>query len=361
MSGRRALMMAMAQKEPYFTIDLNITSDNLQFGVLPYWHTGGYCNIVDWGDGSYQAAINSGTALTHTYAEAGTYKVKVRGDMHRFRVGSTNPAAVTDCNGNWEALGNITDGCQMFQSCGFTGTSFTQLPAGLTNGDMMFQSCGPCSIKHGLPVNLASMSTMFNGSGISLEFIVDKLPNSLTSLYRAFRLMKSGQFDFDSITENAPANGWSLLTDLEGCFCGEHTYDYENSTGSLAQFMHKLPNVAGTGGFIFYGFRSSNCAVTLFGEDDYFEITLTTTAASQVWGFTATSDAGRWYFVDWGDNSETHTQQMTKNSYSFTSGSKVSHTFATPGTYHIKLATAPCTIVFDPYDSDNGNYAALGQ
>lgn len=291
-----------------FTIDLNITSDNLTFGVTPYWNAGGWCNIVDWGDGSYQAATNSGTALTHTYAEAGTYKVKVRGNMYRLWVRGTNPAAVIDCNGNWEALGNITTLQGMFNSCA------------------------------------------------SAIFTLNNLPSSLSSSYAliyAFSDCRSAIVNIDAIALNAPYGGWTGLISLDGAFghCG-----FANSpgtcTGAIAGFLRKFPNVNNVNN----AFHSTN--TTTFGDNDYFEIVLTTTEANQSWGFTATSSAGRWYCFDWGDGTAV---TANKNLDVFTSGTKVEHTFTTPGTYHIKLATAPCTIVFDPYDSDNGNYAALGQ
>jgi|GEM_PF-5874118 len=314
------LMAAGKQPDPDFTIDLNITSSNLTFGVTPYWNTGGYCNIVDWGDGSYQAATTSGAALTHTYAAAGTYRVKVQGDMYRFRVGSTNPAAVVDCNGNWSALGTLMRGNQMFNDCTNASLTFTDLPPTLTEIAVMFANCTTATLPlRTLPIGLTGgMQNTFNNcqsmAAMDIGVFADTLP------------------EYTGIT--------SLSQVFQNC---------ANLYGSGATFLRKFPAVAEA----LYPFTGTS--ITAFGEDDYFEITLTTTSANQVWGFTPTSSSGRWYYVQWGSTAP------NRNPLFFTSGTKVSHTFATPGTYHIKLATAPCTIVFDPYDSDNGNWAALGQ
>ena len=150
MSANFFMMMAAGAKKvvPDFTIDLVITDSNLTFGVQPSWNAGGWCNIADWGDGQSQAATTSGTQITHTYAAAGSYRVKVRGDMYRFRVGSTNPGAVIDCNGTWDALGNITDGSQMFYDLTNALCVFTSLPAGLTTGTAMFN--GASQMRHSI-------------------------------------------------------------------------------------------------------------------------------------------------------------------------------------------------------------------
>ena len=106
---------AAAKAEP-FLLTVAVTADNLQYGVTPYWNTGGGCEI-EWGDGDAVTAATSGTTIRHAYAAAGTYRVAVTGDMYRFLCNAANPGAVTFCNGNWAALGNITNGNSMFYNC----------------------------------------------------------------------------------------------------------------------------------------------------------------------------------------------------------------------------------------------------
>lgn len=342
--ARMLLPAAMRKKDEDFTIDLAITDSNLTFGVTPYWNAGGWCNILDWGDGQSQAATTSGTALTHTYAEAGSYRVKVRGDMYRFRVGSTNPAAVIDCNGNWDALGNITNGGGMFNGCTNAVFAFKSLPSALTVGTTMFDSCENAilSLTH-LPTGLTYCNNMFCHC-YAATINLTELPGGLSGGSQMFNTCYGLTVSLDTLVQNNPSN-WDGLINLFYFMWGAKV------TGSIASFMRKCPNVVTPNN----AFTVTN--TTTFGDNDYFEITLTTTETNQSWGFTATSSAGRWYCFDWGDGTAI---TANKNLDVFTSGTKVSHTFATPGTYHIKLATAPCSIVFDPYDSDNGNWAALG-
>lgn len=69
---------------PYFTLVIKpgILGDSLTYGFTPYWNTGGYCKVVDWGDGAPQDATASGTRLTHTYTVAGTYTIRIKADCY---------------------------------------------------------------------------------------------------------------------------------------------------------------------------------------------------------------------------------------------------------------------------------------
>lgn len=406
-----------------FTLDLNITSENLRYGFQPYWNVGGWCHVLDWGDNSSTVVTSSGATTNHTYAAPGSYKVKIRANLYRAIFRTTNPGALIDCNGNWEALGDITNGQDMFNGCTNALLTFTSLPKGLTNGSYMFSNCGAAILPLlSLPDTLSSAVSMFGGCTNALLPLI-KLPDILTSGYGMFGscasallplrqlpqcltngyIMFSGCMAAELPLESLPdslitatqmfnrcTNALIRLTSLpigittaqdmfNGCVKAtidlnavvDHTpgefSDWVNMgwmfsgagsantpgtvTGYIASFMRKFPNVNySTATF-------ANTATTTFGIDDYFEIVLKTTTSNQVWGFTAISDKGRWYCYDWGDGAAPDT---SKNLATFTSGTKVTHTFSTPRTYRIKLATAPCNIVFDAYDSDNGNYWALG-
>lgn len=74
---------------PYFELVVKpgILGDSLTYGFAPYWKTGGYCKVVDWGDGSGEDATASGTTLTHTYAAAGTYTISIKADCYRVYFG----------------------------------------------------------------------------------------------------------------------------------------------------------------------------------------------------------------------------------------------------------------------------------
>ncbi len=76
-----------------------------------------------------------------------------------------------------------------------------------------------------------------------------------------------------------------------------------------------------------------------------------------MWGFTPFSPRTGyiWYCADYGDG--VYGPNMLTTVFR---GTRVQHTFATPGTYHIKLAMNATSVSFDAYTSDNGNQAALG-
>ena len=121
---------------PYFELVVKpgILGDSLTYGFIPYWNTGGYCKVVDWGDGASQDATASGTRLTHTYAAAGTYTIRIKADCYRCMFGyhGTYAPLIYNANGNWDALGNITNGADMFEGCTNALFNFSELPKGLT-------------------------------------------------------------------------------------------------------------------------------------------------------------------------------------------------------------------------------------
>ena len=251
-------MVALSDKKPYkqkvFAIDLAITADNLTFGVTPYWNSGGYCNIVDWGDGATQAAATSGTALNHTYAAAGTYHVKVRGDMYRFRVGSTNPGAVTFCNGNWSALGNITDGGSMFINCANMDITVGQLPAGLISAQSMFNGCIAATLPlTSLPAGLTSCGNMFQQCEAA-TMMIPALPAGITNANYMFYRCRKMTADLDTWCANNPG-GWSSLTTVNNFARIAGNLNTPGTfTGSVSAFEALCPSVSDwTTGQPFYG------------------------------------------------------------------------------------------------------------
>lgn len=74
---------------PYFTLVVKpgILGSSLTYGFTPYWNTGGYCKVVDWGDGNGEDATAGGTRIIHTYAAAGTYTIRIKADCYRCMFG----------------------------------------------------------------------------------------------------------------------------------------------------------------------------------------------------------------------------------------------------------------------------------
>lgn len=95
-----------------------ILGTSLTYGFTPYFEDGGYCKVVDWGDGTSEEAT-ANTTLTHIYAAAGTYIVRIKANCRGIRFGPQTSYAkiIYDTNANWSALGNFTWAAAMFAGC----------------------------------------------------------------------------------------------------------------------------------------------------------------------------------------------------------------------------------------------------
>lgn len=256
-----------------------ILGDSLTYGFAPYWNTGGYCKVVDWGDGSGEDATASGTVLTHTYAAAGTYTISIKADCYRCMFGnnSTYAALVYDANGNWDALGNITICNNMFQNCGNAVFNFSELPKGMTSADHMFNGCTnatlaltslPDELTNGqsmfagcskatlpltsLPAGLTNGYAMFQGC-TNATLSLTSLPAGLTGLVSAFSNVLLAEINLDDLTANAPEGGWTEVTSIENMFRNAGSGNSPGTvTGSRSAFLAKLPNVTNASN-AFYG------------------------------------------------------------------------------------------------------------
>ena len=222
--------MGSTNRGPYFELVVKpgILGNSLTYGFTPYWNAGGYCKVVDWGDGSNEDAVTSGALITHTYAAAGTYTILIKADCYRFQFGVVpNHELVYDSNGNWDALGNITTGDGMFPNCinavfnfselpkGMTISSYmffnckkatlplTSLPPGLTNAAGMFFYCPKAQLDlQELPASLSgSISTMFYHC-IKAKLNFTTLPNGITSAHSTFRDCYEAELPITSLPES---------------------------------------------------------------------------------------------------------------------------------------------------------------
>lgn len=130
-------LLGASGNSPYFEVVLKPGVHS--YGFTPYWKTGGYCKVVDWGDGTSEDATASGTMLTHQYAVDTAHTIRIKANCYRVTFGlPTYADDLYDVNGNWDALGDITDGESMFHRCGDAILSFSTLPKNLVNGLYMF-------------------------------------------------------------------------------------------------------------------------------------------------------------------------------------------------------------------------------
>lgn len=181
-----------------------ILGDSLTYGFTPHWNAGGYCKVVDWGDGVAEDAVKSGTTLTHTYAASGTYTIRIKADCYRCMFGDnrTYTPLVYDANGNWDALGNITNGDCMFSNCFNAKLSFTTLPACLQKAPNMFAYCSAASLPlTSLPSGLLDARNMFYRCE-KATLPLTSLPPGLTSAEGMFSYCPEAQLDLQELPES---------------------------------------------------------------------------------------------------------------------------------------------------------------
>src|SRR5574344_824138 len=68
-------------------VSINVTSTALTYAIDPFYNNGGFCLVLNWGDGSGDKSTTSGTLMTHTYASAGSYDIKIRANCYRLLFG----------------------------------------------------------------------------------------------------------------------------------------------------------------------------------------------------------------------------------------------------------------------------------
>lgn len=203
MSGFRRGLMANAAIEDYFKLVVQVTAEQAQpllydFSVAFAHGITGFIDI-DWGDGNKETrtGLDNKINIIHYYSKPGIYTLKLRGEqIQRFGFGwDTVDGMVIDCNSNWSAVGGkvtVMDG-SFFSETLFTGASFKSLPPNVQRTDDLFRGCSQCVI------------------------------------------------NLDTLVANAPAEGWTELTNITRMFfsCGK-------VTGSRSAFLAKCPNVTNT-------------------------------------------------------------------------------------------------------------------
>lgn len=349
----------------WFEMLIEAPTDNYAWSI----NTGNLANSIynikiEWGDGAV-SEWNRNNTYNHTYTSKGTYRIRVRASViPRWNfVPSGKSYQVLDCNWNWKALGDVR---QIYTNYLLNPglPPITSLPHTLTS---LSAFCGYPSIQRAwiteIPDTVTECETCCNANSVA-GFYVTKLPPNIISLYRFLRLSggyggRKSYVDIGAVCQNAPSNGFQALTNITGAFNGCHA-----GNGDVVQFLHKCPNVTTL------KVASNNtekpfadtAGTHLFGVDDYFSCTVNITTAGQTWGFTPTSEHGLWYVWQWGDSSDVINVASNKVNHidSFTSGTRIEHTYDSPGTYTVKLAMHADSIEFDAYESDNGQWWALG-
>lgn len=214
------------------TVKPGILGSSTAYRFTPYWNTGGYCKVMDWGDGASQDATASGTSLSHAYAAAGTYTIRIKADCYRcmFGYNGVHAPLVYNANGNWNALGNITVGDRMFEGCTNALFNFSELPKGLTSASYMFKDCTKATLT------------------------LTRLPAGLDGIFTSmFDNALLAVINLDDLTANAPEGGWPEVRNIMYMFRNAGSGNSPGTvTGSRSAFLAKFPNLT-TGARAFQG------------------------------------------------------------------------------------------------------------
>ena len=227
-----------------------ILDNSLTYGFTPYWNAGGYCKVVDWGDGVAEDAVKSDTILKHTYAVAGTYTIRIKANCYQVKVGNSGYVAlVYDANGNWDALGNITNGDSMFSNCFNAKLRFTTLPACLKRATYMFFDCKAAELRlTALPTGLTDVRYMFSACK-KAKFSFTELPDSITNA--------TGMFALDNSTDDiSPLH----ITHLPANLTDGHEMFSRRAQSEIA--VSELPSGLTNGNDMFYGCSSASLPLT---------------------------------------------------------------------------------------------------
>ena len=223
-------------KEPYFSLIVKPgILGRMKYGFTPRWNSGGYCKVLDWGDGTSEDAVTSGAVLTHTYSVAGTYEIKIVADCYKIIFGyeifgnSDYSKLIYKMNGNVFKLGNLTSTANMFYDCSsLTEISETlKIPNSVTNCSNMFNGCTsltaiPSTLT--IPNSVTNCSSMFNGC-TSLTAIPETftLGNSVTNCSVMFASCNLTAIPETFKIPNSVANCTSMFH-----YCSDLTSDISN-------------------------------------------------------------------------------------------------------------------------------------
>lgn len=232
-------------REPVFTLTVKpgILGTSLTYGFTPLWRAGGYCKVIDWGDGTSEDAVTNQASISHTYSSAGTYKIKVKADCYKFYFGLNTAYAplIYDSNGNWDAIGDLTNASEMFSGCANAVFALKSLPSGLTGASSMFRGCANARLSlTSLPAGITGGSYMFDGCA-NASISITTLPSGLTNGAGMFRGCANSVMNLNTLAANAPTGGWTALTNIAQMF-----QNCSLVTGSQSAFLAQCPNVTNT-------------------------------------------------------------------------------------------------------------------
>ena len=267
-SFRRMMMANLRPYHPNETVfDVTATADTPTHNMFLMGTT-----TVDWGDGSRSttnsapnAAQNADALLQHTYANPGTYTVRIKG--HNYRLahsngqGGLNPGtrivtrirqlgnvlySASDMWARCEQLAAIDEGVTlqtittnkmngMFTYTGagaYTIPASFKIPDGVKDLTNTFYNMGLINVPFLIPETVTSMYSTFSFCGYIQSIPTDfKFPAGVTSLRNVFNFCGSLSSDISNIFPSEWENG-GFTCDLSGAF-----NNCRNITGTVPAWL----------------------------------------------------------------------------------------------------------------------------
>ena len=211
------------------TVKPGILGQSLSYAFTPYFDQHGYCTVLDWGDGQGSSGV-SGEQLKHTYAQSGTYTIKIKGSCNKVQFGqltvnnintdddlqwqqgyvqSYDPSLykyavlVSHTNGDWDQLGNLLDCDCMFQHCSNMQQDIKILPQQMVTANSMFYHCHKATLDiQQLPQSLLSAINMFGHCHEAL-LPITRLPQDMALCDYIFDNCYEAQLPLTNIPNNA--------------------------------------------------------------------------------------------------------------------------------------------------------------
>lgn len=187
------------------------------------WFSAGQSVVISWGDGSANETVSDtggSTYIRHTYAAAGTYKVKISGSMTMYgRSSGVNLAGQTLLTriDSFGKLG-LTSLSRAFRSCtGLTSVPKT-LPSKVTNMAVMFHSCSGAAFNPDVSnwdvSNVREMGYMFSlcsGNAFNPD-VSNWNVSKVESMYEMFHSCSGDAFRGGRGVDGSGIANWQLKT-----------------------------------------------------------------------------------------------------------------------------------------------------
>ena len=333
--------------EAYFITTWQTTSADETI-TIPVNNASGTSNYyVDWGDGQSDSSVSGN--ISHTYASAGIYTVRIAGIFpHIFfdNVGDRNKILTIESWGaiQWQSMENAFAGCSNLV---LNATNVPDLKDVINTSGMFFQASS--FVDNGGAMgnwdmgNVTNMFVMFRSTTLFNANIgqwdVSNVENFSRMFQNATNFNQSlGNWDISSATEmnvmfggaslstsfyDQTLIGWATLDTGENQIPSNITIDMGSSNYCVGENARNTLTSAPNN----WSIADLGIDCDSFSADEYFITTWETTVPNETITIPVNDVSSvSIYVVDWGDN----------QSDSSVNGS-ISHTYASAGTYSVRI------------------------